>query len=49
MKTITVNVNQKILDMIKQLLQLEDDVDDSSVIQEFIIENTGIDENGDEF
>lgn len=49
MKTITVNVNQEQLDMIKQLLQLEDDVDDSFVVQEFIIENTRIDEDGDEF
>ncbi len=49
MKTITINVNQEQLDMIKQLLQLEDDVDDSFVVQEFIIENTRIDEDGDEF
>jgi hypothetical protein len=49
MKTITINVNQKQLDMIKQLLNLEDDVTDSFVVQEFIIENTRIDEDGDEF
>jgi hypothetical protein len=49
MKTITINVNQEQLDMIKQLLNLEDDVDDSFIIQEFIIENTRIDEDGDEF
>ena len=35
--------------MIKQLLNLEDDVTDSFVVQEFIIENTRIDEDGDEF
>jgi hypothetical protein len=49
MKTITINVNQEQLDMIKQLLNLEDDVTDSFIIQEFIIENTRIDEDGDEF
>jgi hypothetical protein len=49
MKTITINVNQEQLDMIKQLLNLEDDVTDSFVVQEFIIENTRIDEDGDEF
>ena len=49
MTTITINVNQEQLDMMKQLLQLEDDVDNSFVVQEFIIENTRIDEDGDEF
>jgi len=46
---VEIDVNQEQLEMIRELLNLSSSASDSELIEEFIIENTGIDEDGNEF
>lgn len=47
--TITININQVQLEVIRENLNLPDDVSDDRCVELFITENTCVDENGDGF
>jgi hypothetical protein len=46
---IEIEINEKQIKMIRELLNLNEEISNKKCIEEFIIENTCVDEDGEEF